>query len=195
MYTMPLDFLGPVAGKRLLIGGIGVDVVAFAQAGADVYGFDPVVDQVEAIKDLARVMGLRERAHLHSLLGDHLPYPSQFFDLLLVKAIPEDCEAGGLLLELARVTKTGGRAAFKRPAENAAEGLLRRTFGEAIAFEGDAWICVEKSGKEPQSHWSDLNRRPLDYESRALPLSYSGGTSDALARIRTATPFGTTPSR
>ena len=29
-----------------------------------------------------------------------------------------------------------------------------------------------------QSHWSDLNRRPLDYESRALPLSYSGGTSE-----------------
>jgi len=32
-----------------------------------------------------------------------------------------------------------------------------------IAGEGDA-----------ESHWSDLNRRPLDYESRALPLSYSG---------------------
>ena len=26
-----------------------------------------------------------------------------------------------------------------------------------------------------QSHWSELNRRPLDYESSALPLSYSGG--------------------
>src|SRR2546422_6771559 len=26
-----------------------------------------------------------------------------------------------------------------------------------------------------QSHRSDLNRRPLDYESRALPLSYGGG--------------------
>src|SRR5260370_33917029 len=25
-----------------------------------------------------------------------------------------------------------------------------------------------------QSHRSDLNRRPLDYESRALPLSYGG---------------------
>lgn len=47
-----------------------------------------------------------------------------------------------------------------------------------------------------QSHWSELNRRPLDYESSALPLSYSGeALSDALARIRTATPFGTTPSR
>ena len=47
-----------------------------------------------------------------------------------------------------------------------------------------------------ESHWSDLNRRPLDYESSALPLSYSGNVHDhALARIRTATPFGTTPSR
>jgi hypothetical protein len=27
-----------------------------------------------------------------------------------------------------------------------------------------------------ESHWSDSNRRPLDYESRALPLSYSGGS-------------------
>ena len=25
-----------------------------------------------------------------------------------------------------------------------------------------------------ESHWSELNRRPLDYESSALPLSYSG---------------------
>ena len=32
-------------------------------------------------------------------------------------------------------------------------------------------------GREPteQSHRSELNRRPLDYESRALPLSYGGG--------------------
>ena len=30
--------------------------------------------------------------------------------------------------------------------------------------------------RRPQSHWSDLNRRPLDYESSALPLSYSGST-------------------
>ena len=31
-----------------------------------------------------------------------------------------------------------------------------------------------------QSHWSELNRRPLDYESSALPLSYSG---NAAARL------------
>src|SRR5712664_700569 len=30
------------------------------------------------------------------------------------------------------------------------------------------------SGARKESHRSDLNRRPLDYESRALPLSYGG---------------------
>src|SRR5574340_591884 len=44
-----------------------------------------------------------------------------------------------------------------------------------------------------QSQRSGLNRRPLDYESSALPLSYAG--THALARTRTATPYGTTPSR
>ena len=41
----------------------------------------------------------------------------------------------------------------------------------------------------PQSHRSDLNRRPLDYESSALPLSY-GGLSPA-----GAPPPGSTPGR
>jgi hypothetical protein len=55
-----------------------------------------------------------------------------------------------------------------------------------------------------ESHRSGLNRRPLDYESSALPLSYCGVNPlrgnhcclpHALERTRTATPRGTTPSR
>ncbi len=57
-----------------------------------------------------------------------------------------------------------------------------------------------------QSQRSGLNRRPLDYESSALPLSYAGDAAvyqscltttmvHALARTRTVTPCGTTPSR
>ena len=50
-----------------------------------------------------------------------------------------------------------------------------------------------------ESQRSGLNRRPPDYESGALPLSYAGESCilhvHALARTRTATPFGTTPSR
>src|ERR1044072_6554097 len=41
--------------------------------------------------------------------------------------------------------------------------------GSVTAAYGDeVWKSVE-------SHRSDLNRRPLDYESSALPLSYCGG--------------------
>ncbi len=38
---------------------------------------------------------------------------------------------------------------------------------------------ITQSPSFDQSHRSDLNRRPLDYESSALPLSYGGGTSGA----------------
>ncbi len=50
-----------------------------------------------------------------------------------------------------------------------------------------------------QSHRTESNCRPLDYESRALPLSYGGGAAElrgnALARIRTGTDLSTAPSR
>ena len=47
-----------------------------------------------------------------------------------------------------------------------------------------------------ESQRSGLNRRPPDYESGALPLSYAGDRlKHALARTRTVTPCGTTPSR
>ena len=64
MYGTPIDFLGPIVGKRILLCGVGVEAVGFAMAGADVYGFDPLVTQVQAVKDLARGRGLRDRTHL-----------------------------------------------------------------------------------------------------------------------------------
>jgi SAM-dependent methyltransferase len=193
MCTTPLDFLGPLDGKRILVCGVGLEAVGFAKAGADVYGLDPLVEHVQAIKDFARGLGLRDRTHLQPLVAEQLTYPGEFFDVILGKTLPEGFYAVAQIRELARVLKLGGRAAFMLPLNHPAEPLVRREFG-ASAW-GDGWIGVEKSRRRHESHWSDLNRRPLDYESRALPLSYSGGTSDALARIRTATPFGTTPSR
>src|SRR5438128_9927850 len=43
-----------------------------------------------------------------------------------------------------------------------------------------------------KSHRSDLNRRPLDYESRALPLSY-GGAVPNLATCCSARYYGLGP--
>ena len=193
MYSTPLHFLEPFIGKRLLLCGVGVEAVGFVSAGAEVYGLDPLAEQVQAVKDLARSLGLRNRTYLQPMISERLAYPDEFFDLILGRTFPDEFEVAALLQELARVLKPGGRAAFVVRPEHFPVHLVERNFGSTLA--GDGWIGVENSRKSLQSHWSDLNRRPLDYESRALPLSYSGGTSDALARIRTATPFGTTPSR
>jgi SAM-dependent methyltransferase len=192
MCVTPLEFLGPLGGKRILVCGVGVEVVGFAMAGADVYGVDPRHDQVEAVKDVARALGLRDRIHLQPMAAEQLAYPGSFFDLVLGRTIPERCD-GTFIRELDRVLNQAGRAVFVVGSQHPAEPLVRWAFEARV--DGDGWIGVEKSRGRLESHWSDLNRRPLDYESRALPLSYSGGTSDALARIRTATPFGTTPSR
>jgi ubiquinone/menaquinone biosynthesis C-methylase UbiE len=194
MYASPLNFLGPIGGKRILMWGVGAEAVGFALAGADVYGFDNCAKQVESMKDLARRLGLRDQTHLQTMEIGQLAYPDEYFDLAFAKAVREEADLETGIGELVRVLKQGARAVFMVPAGTPAEYLMRRAFGSAVF--GECWIGVEKkeAGK-PESHWSDLNRRPLDYESRALPLSYSGGTSDALARIRTATPFGTTPSR
>jgi SAM-dependent methyltransferase len=194
MAVTPLGFLGPVRGKRILLCGVGAEAVVFALAGADVYGYDRSSAQVQRVKDLARRLGLRDRTHLQTAVMEQLAYPDEFFDLAFGKAVEEEGDLAACARELARVLKWPGRAAFLAPAESPLSQAVRRAFGSAVL--GECWIGVEKNGGEVcESHWSDLNRRPLDYESRALPLSYSGGTSDALARIRTATPCGTTPSR
>src|SRR6476469_9460551 len=57
-----------------------------------------------------------------------------------------------------------GKAAKKQPASaDAGRSGVRR----------DSWILTE-------SQRSGLNRRPPDYESGALPLSYAGGSCDQL---------------
>jgi Methyltransferase domain len=194
MHSTPLGFLGPLGGKRILICEAGVEAVAFALAGADVYGFNASVKLTQQIKDMARGLGLRERTHLSTSDMSQLAYPDDFFELVFGKRMPAESELAHGVSELIRVLARGGRAAFAFGPDGPMLEPLHRAFGSAVL--GNGWIGVEKSwGENCKSHWSDLNRRPLDYESRALPLSYSGGTSDALARIRTATPFGTTPSR
>ncbi len=87
-----------------------------------------------------------------------------------------------------------------------------RAAGSSCACRAAPWHTRNKTKKgrpegrpwsSHQSQRSGLNRRPLDYESSALPLSYAGNVPvphrtaivHALARTRTATPCGTTPSR
>jgi ubiquinone/menaquinone biosynthesis C-methylase UbiE len=107
MYPASLDFLGPMVGKRVLLCGVGEEAVALAEAGADVYGFDSSDIRVEAVKDLARRLGLRNQTHFQALAHEQLPYPDAFFDVAFVHHT--DVAKRGK--ELARVLKRGGQTA------------------------------------------------------------------------------------
>jgi ubiquinone/menaquinone biosynthesis C-methylase UbiE len=142
MYSTPLNFLGPVQGKRILMWGVGAEAVGFALAGADVYGFDSSVSQVEAVKDLARRLGLRDQTHLQTMEIEQLAYPDDFFDLAFGRTVPDDGNIESGARELARVMKRGARAAFMVTAGNPAELLVRRALSTAVI--GECWIGVEK---------------------------------------------------
>jgi SAM-dependent methyltransferase len=143
MYATPLDYLGPIGRKRILICGVGVEAVGFALAGADVYGIDASSTQVQAVKDLARRLGLRDHTHFQPMGIDQLAYPDDFFDLVYGKTVDHDEELASGAQELARVMKRGGRAAFITRGGSPAEQLVRKAFGAAVV--GRCWIGVEKA--------------------------------------------------
>ena len=53
-----------------------------------------------------------------------------------------------------------------------------------LSYSRNAHANLTPTPALDQSHRSDLNRRPLDYESSALPLSY-GGTPNGAEGDRT----------
>ena len=144
MYKDPLSFLGPLQSRRLLLYGLGADALAFAMAGADVHGFDPCGSRVQALKDLARDMGLRDRTHLQTAAMGPLAYPGDFFDLAFGRMVQDDGDLTSGGQELIRVLKVGGRAAFVIGSRSPVVEPVRRTFGSAVM--GNCWIGVEKSG-------------------------------------------------
>jgi SAM-dependent methyltransferase len=111
----PMEWLGPIQGKSILLCSVSSEAIVFARAGAEVYGFDISERQIQAVDVLARRLGVRDRMELDVMPFEHLTYPDEFFDLAFGIAILHhiDLETGGR--ELARVLKPGGRAAFIEP--------------------------------------------------------------------------------
>ena len=54
-------------------------------------------------------------------------------------------------------------------------GFTTVSYLDARRYAAQYGTCQVRLPSKFKSHRSDLNRRPLDYESRALPLSYGGG--------------------
>jgi ubiquinone/menaquinone biosynthesis C-methylase UbiE len=122
-----LDYLGPIAGRHLLVCGVGPDAVLFARAGAEVWGFDISEEQVAAVQDLVDRFGLSDKVHLQAMPFEAMDYPSSSFDAAFGDAILHhiDLSAGGV--ELARVLRSGARASFIEPlGTNPLLGFARR---------------------------------------------------------------------
>ncbi len=113
--AMILQWAQPNAtGKlgRVLVDGCGVgSYVKVLQPSADqVYGID-----IEP-EHLTRAVANAPQAHLQIAAGEQLPYPDNFFDLVLSHEVLEHVQDDHLAAaEMARVLKPGGRAVIFAP--------------------------------------------------------------------------------
>ena len=110
-----LDYLGSIAGKRLLLAGVGPSSVLFARAGAEVWGFDISERQVEAVQGVVNRHHLSDSIHLAPMAFESLEFPDAFFDVAFGEAILHHIELDRGGAELGRVLRPGGRASFIEP--------------------------------------------------------------------------------
>ena len=99
------------SGKRILeVGcGVGIDLLRFAQAGAEVVG----VDLSKVAIDLARrnFALSRLQAELHVMDGEALEFTSESFDVVYSHGVLQyTSEPAKMILEIYRVLRPGGEA-------------------------------------------------------------------------------------
>jgi SAM-dependent methyltransferase len=110
-----MSYLGPLAGKKMLVCSEGEEVIYFAREGAEVWCFDLSSARIKDLQTLVDRTGLSDRVHLGVMPFEQLDYPDNFFDLAFGMAIVHhaDVELSGT--ELRRVLRPGGRASFIEP--------------------------------------------------------------------------------
>jgi SAM-dependent methyltransferase len=110
-----LDWLGQIAGKKILMCGVGSEAAIFARAGAQVYGFDISETQILATQALARRLNLEDRIEARAMPFEDLQYPDSYFDVVFGQAILHHIDLVRGAKELNRVMKPGARATFIEP--------------------------------------------------------------------------------
>jgi SAM-dependent methyltransferase len=111
-----LEWLEPIAGKRILVCGVGGrEATTFARAGAEVYGFDISEKMTQAIEAFAERLNLADRIKVQAMPFEVLQYLDSYFDIAYGSAILHHIDLEQGASELRRVLKPGGRASFIEP--------------------------------------------------------------------------------
>jgi len=128
-------FLGDVRGKTVLDLGCGYHPTAIYLAGAGartVLACDISANAVAHILALADERGLRQRVKGVVCAAEQLPFADDRIDLIHGEAVLHHLSMPLAAMEVARVRRAGGRAAFKDPlGENALLEFARDYFKES----------------------------------------------------------------
>ena len=111
------EFLGDLKGKRVLEIGCGLGEISalLAKSGAEITAFDLSRNSVLTTRRRANLNGVEEQIALTVAAGEALPFADESFDVLFGKAILHHLDVNLSSDQLARVLKTGGKAAFVEP--------------------------------------------------------------------------------
>jgi len=107
-----VEFAGYRGKKLLEIGcGLGIDLVRFAQGGAEVTGVDLAPVSIELARGNFRLHGLR--GSLQAMDGENLEFADESFDVVYAHGVLQyTADAQRMIDEARRVLKTGGSAIF-----------------------------------------------------------------------------------
>jgi SAM-dependent methyltransferase len=111
------EFLGDLEGKRVVEYGCGLGkiTVLLARGGAQVSAFDISEQSVDYARRRAHEVGVESQIEFAVAPGESLPYADGTFDAAFGKAVLHHLDPQVGARELARILKTGGRAAFSEP--------------------------------------------------------------------------------
>ncbi|MFB3897046.1 MAG: class I SAM-dependent methyltransferase [bacterium] len=129
------QLMGSLNSKTILElgGGMGVNAVILARAGAKVTVIDISENRVQWMRRLVEQTKLQDRIEVVLMSAEQLLFPENTFDIVYSNAVLIHVDKRIVAQEVARVLKSGGKAIFVEPLKyHPLVNLYRYTFAPRI---------------------------------------------------------------